>query len=258
MKRPTLALMAMLVLALAACSRGNAPEAMRVEDMTEFPRDDYVYRITPGDELQIDVEGDPDYNYRTTVLADGRAVVKYAGEMDVYQLTLREFRDRLRARLVEAKYYREPRLQIGLLRATGPDPIVFLGNWSTGTSRDAGGNVSNAKVIPYRKGLGLTECIALAGGPGEPNYDLAPSVYVVRNIKTVNNRKVYKFDMSKAVYGGSPDLPLHPGDVVFLDQSWLQDLGRALGVTAQVAGIVGNALSGALLIDLVADGGLGD
>jgi hypothetical protein len=106
--------------------------------------------------------------------------------------------------------------------------------------------------------MGVIEAIALAGGPGEPDIDVAPYVYIVRKIHSIKDRKVYRFDLAAAVRGESVDLPLHPGDVFFLDQSWLQDLERALGITSRVIGSASQGLSAALFVDAIADGAIGN
>ncbi|HRJ78966.1 MAG: polysaccharide biosynthesis/export family protein [Planctomycetaceae bacterium] len=245
------------LLALLAGCRAKGPEPVVVENFTEFPKNEYVYTITPGDEIKVDIQQDENYQWSATVLPDGRAVFKYAGEMDVMGMSLRQLRDKLVVALKD--YYTRPDLTLRLLKAQGPDPIVFLGAWggaTTGFGTGAGGQTQRASAIAYRKGLGLTEAVALAGGPTEPDIDIAPYVYVVRDIKSLK-RTVYRFDLALAVRGGTPDLPLHPGDVVFIDNSWLQDLGRALGVVSSVVATASQGVSSALLVDVLSSGDLG-
>jgi hypothetical protein len=55
------------------------------------------------------------------------------------------------------------------------------------------------------------------------------------------------------VRGESPDLPLFPGDVIFLDQSWLQDLGRAFSYVTAAVAPVATGLNTALLVDALSD-----
>lgn len=257
--RVALLLCALALLALAGC-RAKGPEPIVVENLNEIPRDDYVYTIQPGDQVQVDIAQDKDYAWKTEVLPDGRAVFKYAGELECMGLTLRQLRDKLGEGLKE--YYTNPSMIIQLSRVKGPDPIVFLGAWGGGGGGlgagggTGGSQIQNAHVVPYRKGLGVTEAIALAGGPSEPDIDIAPYVYVVRNIKSLK-RTVYRFDLALAVRGGTPDLPLHPGDVVFIDNSWLQDLGRALGIVSGVVNTATAGVSSALLVDVLADGRFG-
>jgi len=249
-----------LLLVLGGC-RSKGPQPIVVEDFSQIPKDNYVYTIGPGDEIQVEIQQDKEYAWKTTVLPDGRAVFRYAGELDVMNLSLRQLRELLVAGLKD--YYARPNLTLQLLKAKGPDPVVFLGAWGGGSGTglganngSGGGQVSNAHVVSYRKGLGLTEAIAIAGGPAEPDIDVAPYVYIVRDIKSLK-RTVYRFDLALAVRGGTPDLPLYPGDVVFIDNSWLQDLGRALGVVASVVGTAAQGATSALLVDVLADGSFG-
>jgi protein involved in polysaccharide export with SLBB domain len=258
--RAVLALLVIAMLLLAGC-KSKGPEPVVVETLSQIPRDDYVYTISPGDQIQVDIQQDKEYAWKTEVLPDGRAVFKYAGEIDCIGLTLKKLREKLGEGLKE--YYTNPVMILQLSRVKGPDPIVFLGAWGGGTGAglgsgggSGGGQSQNAHVVPYRKGLGVTEAIALAGGPSEPDIDIAPYVYIVRDIKTLK-RTVYRYDLALAVRGGTPDLPLHPGDVVFIDNSWLQDLGRALGIVSGVVNTATAGVSSALLVDVLSDGAFG-
>ncbi|MBE7491752.1 MAG: polysaccharide biosynthesis/export family protein [Planctomycetes bacterium] len=243
------AVLALLVLLAPACA---GPEKYTdVSKLQELPADHYVYTLAPGDEVAIEVLQDKDYNHETTVLPDGSASFRWIGEIQVAGLTLAQTRESLRAKL--APYYNAPTLSLKLKRINGPDPIVFLGNFGGSASGGPTPQVSRGGVIPYRKGMGVMEAVARAGGVGEPDIDVAPYLFVVRNIKSVKDRTVYRFDLAEAVRGGSPDLPLHPGDVMFIDQSWLQDLSRALGYVSQVVGSTTQGIGTALLIDTISD-----
>ena len=242
-----------LVALMAPSACAGPREYIDVTTLEEFPPHKYVYTIAPGDEIRVEIEQDEGYNWKTTVLPDGQATFRWAGELDVMGLTLAQTRDLLKKSLKD--YYNDPRMSLQLLRFNGPDPIIYFGGLSGARSGAAGGSQSSsAGLIPYRTGIGLMEAMAVAGGPTEPDIDIVPYIYVVRNIKSIHDRKVYRFDLAAAVRGGSPDLPMHPGDVIFLDQSWLQDLGRALGIVGRVVGTGTGLLGTALLIDAVADG----
>lgn len=249
MKLRAIILLTAAAFVLAAC---HSPEHYEdVQTLKQLPDDPYVYTLTPGDVVQVEIAEDEDYDWETTVLPDGSATFKWAGEIDVMGKTLKQTRETLKSKL--KRYYTHPTMTLYLKKVNGPDPIVFIGNFggnygSNTQQRSSGG------TIPYRKGMGVMEAIALAGGPGEPDVDVAPYVYIVRNIKTINDRKTYRYDLAEAVLGNSPDLPLHPGDVIFLDQSWLQDMERALGIYAKIVGSTANGLGTALLVDKLVDG----
>jgi polysaccharide biosynthesis/export protein len=244
MKRASL-----LLLLLAACV--SPRDAIDVSTLEVLPDDPYIYTINPGDIIQVEIAEDENYNWRAEVLPDGSATFRWAGTLDVMGLTLVETRDLLKEQLKE--YYTRPTMTLYLARVGGPPPIVYLGNFS-GTSEGAlGAQRSAGGTIPYRRGIGVMEAIARAGGPGEPDIDVAPYVFIVRNINSIHDRQVFRFDLAAAVRGGSPGLPLHPGDVIFMDQSWLQDLERALGITSRVVGTATQGVAAALFIDVVAD-----
>ena len=251
--RLTIAL-ALLAITAVGC---HSPESYTdVQTLEKLPDDPYVYTLTPGDIVQLDIAEDEDYDWETTVLPDGRATFKWAGEIDVMGMTLTEARKVLRDKL--KRYYVNPTMTLYLKRANGPDPIVFIGNFGSYTYSGQVSQRSNGGTIPYRKGMGAIEAVALAGGPGEPDLDVTPYLYIVRNIKSIKDRKVYRYDLAEAVVGNSPDLPLHPGDVLFLDQSWLQDMERAIGIYGRIVGATASGLGSALLIDSLSDGRLGN
>ncbi len=248
-------LLVLPLLLLAAC--GSPPDdTVDVIDLDEIPEDNFIYTIAPGDELEIDIQQDPDYADQTTVLPDGRAVFKYAGTLDVMNLTLEETRTLLKTALKD--YYTDPRMTIKLLKINGPDPIVFLGNFGGKTDGRAVGQTNSGGVIPYRKGIGALEAVALAGGIGEPDIDVAPYMFIVRNIKSIKERKVYRYDLERALRGGQADLTLHPGDVLFLDQSWLQNLERAVSIFSRTLSAATSAANTALLVDVLSDGRFGE
>lgn len=239
--------LACVVLVCSACA--GPKNAIDVSSLKELPADNYIYRIEPGDLIEVEIAEDADYKWETSVLPDGSATFRYAGELVLIGHTLGETRQMLRDKLKD--YYVDPTMTVHLKRPTGPDPIVVLGNFGGGTGNP--NQVSEGNSIPYRKGMGVVEVIARAGGPGEPDVDIQPYIYVIRNSKSINDRKVYRFDLAATVRGDSPNLPVHPGDIVFMDQSWLQDLERAFSVTARIVGIGVQGLTTALLIDTIAD-----
>jgi len=251
-KRAVFSMCVLGLLALAASACTGPDKYVDVTELKELPADNYVYTLAPGDEVTIEILQDKDYDHSTTVLPDGSASFRWIGEVQVSGLTLAQTREAVRKKLIP--YYNSPTMSLQLKRVNGPDPIVFLGNFGGSSSSGVTPQVNNGGVIPYRKGMGVAEAVARAGGIGEPDVDVAPYLFVVRNIKSIKDRVVYRYDLAAAVRGGSPDLPLHPGDVMFIDQSWLQDLGRALGYVGTVVSSGAQGLGTALLIDTVADG----
>jgi protein involved in polysaccharide export with SLBB domain len=242
-----LTLPALVLLVFAGCR--TTPESfIDVTTLEELPPDPYVYTVNPGDVVQVEIAEDADYNWETTVLPDGSATFRWVGELMVMGKTLAEIREELRKELRE--FYTAPTMTLYLKRVQGPDPIVYLGSFGGGGEW---GQRSSGGVVPYRRGIGVIETIARAGGTAEPNVNIMPYIYVVRNIRSIHDRQVYRYDLAKAVRGEAPDLPLHPGDVVFLDQSWLQDLERALTIAFRIVGGAAQAGASYLLFDAIVD-----
>jgi polysaccharide export outer membrane protein len=78
------------------------------------------------------------------------------------------------------------------------------------------GQVRTPRVVPFRRGLRLTEALAMAGGTTE-DADNA-DVRVVRG--PLSRPRVYRADLKALVAGSGGDVVLAPGDVVFVTEHW--------------------------------------
>jgi polysaccharide export outer membrane protein len=78
------------------------------------------------------------------------------------------------------------------------------------------GEVHAPKVVLFRRGLRLSEAIALAGGATK-DADSA-DVRVVRG--PLSRPKVYRADLKALFAGDAGDVELAPGDIVFVTEHW--------------------------------------
>jgi polysaccharide export outer membrane protein len=78
------------------------------------------------------------------------------------------------------------------------------------------GQVKTPRVVPFRRGLRLTEALAMAGGSTQ-DADNA-DVRVVRG--PLSHPRVYRADLKALVAGTGGDVELAPGDVVFVTEHW--------------------------------------
>jgi polysaccharide export outer membrane protein len=78
------------------------------------------------------------------------------------------------------------------------------------------GEVRTPRVVPFHRGLRLTEALAIAGGATK-DADGA-DVRVIRG--PLSRPRVYRADLKALVAGAGGDVELAPGDVVFVTEHW--------------------------------------
>ncbi len=111
-----------------------------------------LYRLRPGDIIQIDVFQEPLMTTRQRVLADGTINVGLVGSLEVGGQTVEEARSQI-AKKLDGTYLVHPQVNLTVL-AYSPRRFTV---W---------GNVNNAAtyVIPPEETMVLPEAIAMAGG----------------------------------------------------------------------------------------------
>ena len=105
------------------------------------------------------------------------------------------------------------------------------------------GQVGAPGVVAHRSGLRMTEALALAGGitPGGDKSDIR----LLRG--PVAKPHAYRADISAVVYVTGPDVALQPGDVLFVTDDPIEDVGEVFGVLVPLTTIS----TGTLLLALV-------
>jgi polysaccharide export outer membrane protein len=86
------------------------------------------------------------------------------------------------------------------------------------------GEVRTPRVVPFHRGLRLTEALAMAGGSTQ-DADNA-DVRVVRG--PLSRPRVYRADLKALVGGSGGDVELAPGDVVFVTEHWYATLTNVI------------------------------
>ncbi len=114
-----------------------------------FPEDRELYRLGPGDILQLGVFGVPDFGRRVTVNVDGDISVPLLGELRAEGLTIHDLRLALSDGLTK-----DGRIQAADVTVEMIEHRPFY----------ISGDVSRPGAIPYRPGLDVRHAIALAGG----------------------------------------------------------------------------------------------
>ncbi len=109
-----------------------------------------------------------------------------------------------------------------------------------GSSISVLGQVGTPRVFPHHAGLRLTQALALAGGVtvGADKSDIR----VIRG--TLEAPRVYRASLRAVVDGDSHDVLLQPGDIIFVTDHPIEDIGEVVGLVAPVLSL---GLSSALL-----------
>jgi protein involved in polysaccharide export with SLBB domain len=162
-----------------------------------------IYRVEPGDSLDIHYTFHDEMNQKETVRPDGRIRAAQVGEIPVAGLTTREIAAALAARTG------------GELR--DPEVVVTIASYAPRTVYVAG-EVDKPGPIPFRRGLTALQAIAQAGGLKETA--LASTVVLVRPAGTEGRTLSRTLDLDRALHEGAREpLFLAPRDVVFVPRT---------------------------------------
>ncbi len=137
---------------------------------------DFIYRIQPGDQLQVLVYRVPDLTRNVLVRPDGRISFPLAGELYVSGKTLVELREMLRAPL--SKYLRNPEIEVNVV-SLSQQKIIVLGEV----------NAPGVYTFPGRE-MPLAEVLALARGANSRAHLKSIMVVPLGASKPVDIRRV--------------------------------------------------------------------
>jgi protein involved in polysaccharide export with SLBB domain len=92
---------------------------------------------------------------------------------------------------------------------------------------------TNGTLVQWAPGMRLTEVLAISGGihVGGDKDDIR----IVRG--PIDSTRVYETSLADVVSGSSHDVELYPGDVVFVTDHWIEDLGEFTNLLAPFASI---------------------
>jgi polysaccharide export outer membrane protein len=167
---------------------------------------DYVYRIGPGDNLEISVWRNPDLSTKVPVRPDGKITTPLIEDLIVVGKTPqdlgREIEDKLR------KYIREPSVTVLVTQIVG-DPLSVI---------RVIGQAQRPGSIPYRQGMTLLDVMTAANGL--TRVAAGNSAVLVRAIE---NNKQYRVRIKDLLNAGDPtaNVEIAPGDSLMIPESAL-------------------------------------
>lgn len=99
------------------------------------------------------------------------------------------------------------------------------------------GEVRTARAVPYRRGLRLSEVLALAGGVTQ---DANMDVRVLRG--PLSSPRAYVTSLWALSDGRAADAELAPGDIVYVTQHWAASISQVVNRITPLLGAVALAI----------------
>lgn len=198
-----LSMMAFLGFLLQGCNSSkqitNEP-SITTEESTDTGLSDNTYRIQTGDEIEILVWEQPNFNTLTTVSGLGSIAIPLIGELEVTGLTKSELEQNLRRELSE--YIKGPiELTVSIRNTERLMVSVF-------------GMVNDPDNYPVVNQTSIFRILSTAGGP-TPEANLRK----VRVYRNKSNIAADTFDLTKYLESGemnSSDIMIYPGDIIYI------------------------------------------
>lgn len=103
------------------------------------------------------------------------------------------------------------------------------------------GFVGNAQVLPYHRGMRLTEALARAGGVKKEGD--GRDVRVIRG--SLAAPRVFRASLTDVTDGKAPDVGLAPGDVIYVSEHWFASV---TDVIARLTPVLAAAAVGAAIV----------
>jgi protein involved in polysaccharide export with SLBB domain len=182
------------LVALATCRPEPLPvlpEPSATASQTLGPGDVIEIRVTDQDELTGEYEVGEDGNIRFPWIEDVAVAGKTRGEI---------------AELIEQKladgWLRQPQVTVRVLDRQNREVSVL-------------GQVNTPGSYPFKERLTLVQAISLAGGMNP--LAQAKKVKLIR--ETAEGTKTYEIDVGSILDSKRADLPLEPGDIVFVPEA---------------------------------------
>lgn len=165
---------------------------------------DSDYIIGPGDTLQVFVWRNPELSVTVPVRPDGKISTPLVEDMVAVGKTSPQLARDMEA--VLAEYVRSPKVNIIVTTAASAFSLVRIV-----------GQVMRPEELPYREGMTVLDAVLAVGGLGQ--FAAGNRAQITR---VVNGKQTsIKVKLDDLINGGdtSQNIPLKPGDILFVPQS---------------------------------------
>jgi polysaccharide export outer membrane protein len=168
-----------------------------------------LYRIGPGDQLDIRFFFQPELDAKVTVRPDGRVSLQLVGDVGAAGRTVPELRDAL------------TRAYAGELL----DPTITVILAASGARVYVDGEVGRPGALPYVHRMSVLEAVAEAGGLRDTAG--GRHILVIRRSAPGGAPTVLQVNYGKALHGApGPAVDLLPSDIVYVPRSNIAKVNR--------------------------------
>lgn len=184
-----------LVVSLLGCfepDHGLIPPAQPV---------DVTSGLNPGDTFEVRVFGEEDVGGHFQVQEDGSIVFPLLGRLEVAGTTQGQLAKMLEQQLADG-YLRNPQVTVVMTARENLEVSVL-------------GQVQKPGTFPYVEKLTLVQAVSDAGGLTE----IAHKRRVKLTRRTEAGQQTYEVSIKAITEGREADIPLQPGDIVFVPES---------------------------------------
>jgi polysaccharide biosynthesis/export protein len=198
-----------LALLLGAC-QSAPPQAIPASAAPRPALAEQVYRVGPGDELDIRFFHNPELDQQLPVRPDGRLALLLVGELEVAGLSVPELRETLVERYGE--HLKLPEIAVAVKGFAAQQVYV-------------GGEVGQPAVLPLTPGMTVRQAITQSGGA--LTTARLGNVLVLRDQGT-SKPQVFAVDLHYGIGHENigEDLVLAPKDVVFVPKTYIAEVNQ--------------------------------
>jgi polysaccharide biosynthesis/export protein len=194
-----------VTLSIGSVSVGCSTEPIRNSgDSQSFKEASYL--IGPGDKLSVFVWQNPDLSVSVPVRPDGRISLPLLQEIVAAQKTPAQLAEEIESGL--SAYLREPHVTVMV--------TDFVGSYSQQVR--VVGEAAEPKAIPYRTDMSVLDVMIAVGGLTQ--FAAGNRAVVVRKTSEQKQELAVRLDDLLKDGDMSANVPIMPGDVLVIPQSW--------------------------------------
>lgn len=177
----------------------TAQPAQAAQDMQAPVSMSDGYVLGPGDVVDVTVLGRDEFKPRVQIQTDGTLQLPFLGTVQAADLTVLQFRDKVRRLLEAGGYYSEPVVNVAIATYASRYVIVL-------------GEVGQPGMVPVDRDYRVSEILARVGGPRDTGADLL-------TLRRVSGEEL-KLDLKKIAIGGPSEDPIvSPGDKLYVPKA---------------------------------------
>lgn len=157
------------------------------------------YVLGAGDVVDVTVLGRPEFNPRVQIQTDGTLQLPFLGTVKAADLTVLQFRERVRNALMAGGYYADPVVNVAVSTYASRYVTVL-------------GEVGQPGLVPVDRAYRISEILARVGGARDTGADIL-------TLRRATGEEI-KLDLKNIAVGGPAEDPIvNPGDKIFIPKA---------------------------------------